>query len=85
MEVTADLINTFNISMVVRGSVSETRRSKDGTRYAVPRQQGIFRWAVSAEMPTSVHNTAAHCIDCYRFYNRMWRYLCKVWLRLRML
>lgn len=53
MEVTADLINTFNISMVVRGSVSETRRSKDGTRYAVPQEQGIFRELVSPSQMTT--------------------------------
>ena len=43
LEVTADLINTFNISLVVRGSVSETPRANDRLRYAVPKQMGIFR------------------------------------------
>ena len=41
--ITADLVNTFNISLVVRGSVSETDRANDGDRYTVPRGQNIFR------------------------------------------
>jgi len=43
LEITADLINTFNISLVVRGSVSETGRANDGDRYSVPKAQNIFR------------------------------------------
>ena len=41
--ITADLVNTFNISLVVRGSVSETGRANDGDRYSVPKAQNIFR------------------------------------------
>ena len=41
--ITADLINTFNISLVVRGTVSETGRENDGDRYAVPKAQDMFR------------------------------------------
>ena len=44
LEITADLINTFNISLVVRGSVSETGRANDGDRYSVPKAQNIFRF-----------------------------------------
>lgn len=47
LEVTADLINTFNISLVVRGSISETHRAKDATRYLVPKEMRIFRWVPS--------------------------------------
>ena len=43
LTITADLINTFNISLVVRGTVSETGRANDGDRYTVPKAQSIFR------------------------------------------
>lgn len=46
LEVTEDLITTFNITTVVRGSISETGHSgDDGSRYAVPHKRGIFRCA----------------------------------------
>eukprot|EP00882_Tetradesmus_deserticola_P027816 GHRQ01030945.1.p2 GENE.GHRQ01030945.1~~GHRQ01030945.1.p2 ORF type:complete len:135 (+),score=46.67 GHRQ01030945.1:294-698(+) len=40
-----DLLRTFNISLVVRGSVTETRVTDTGddARYALPRQRGMFR------------------------------------------
>lgn len=45
MIITDDLLRTFNISMVVRGSLTETRGrdSMDEQRYALPRERGIFR------------------------------------------
>ena len=46
--VTEDLIKTFNISLVVRGSVSEGHHSDEvmeSRRYAYPKSKDIFRWA----------------------------------------
>jgi ethanolamine-phosphate cytidylyltransferase len=45
MEITDDLIKTFNISLVVRGTITETSHEgpDEPRRYAVPQQQGIFR------------------------------------------
>ena len=41
---TEDLITTFNIAVVARGSISETgHKGDDGSRYAVPHKRGIFR------------------------------------------
>lgn len=48
--ITPDLIKTFNISLVLRGSVSETScrdRGVSPERYAVPAQRGIFRQMAS--------------------------------------
>ncbi|BDA47157.1 Ethanolamine-phosphate cytidylyltransferase [Coccomyxa sp. Obi] len=43
--VTEDLLTTFNISLVVRGTVSETGASDNAehARYAVPKERGIMR------------------------------------------
>jgi ethanolamine-phosphate cytidylyltransferase len=45
MRITEDLITTFNISLVVRGTVTETAHSHDldEDRYAVPQAKGIFK------------------------------------------
>ena len=45
MLITEDLIKTFNISLVVRGTVSElhNKAGKSDERYAYPKTQGIFR------------------------------------------
>ena len=43
---TEDLLTTFNISLVVRGSVSETGpqdEEEQRRRYSVPQQQGVMR------------------------------------------
>ena len=43
--ITEDLIKTFNISLVVRGTVSESHNKggKDDERYAYPKSNNIFR------------------------------------------
>eukprot|EP00878_Enallax_costatus_P014207 GHUV01014861.1.p1 GENE.GHUV01014861.1~~GHUV01014861.1.p1 ORF type:complete len:381 (+),score=118.13 GHUV01014861.1:154-1296(+) len=53
MIISDDLLRTFNISLVVRGSLTETRGhgSMDDKRYALPRERGIFRLLSS---PSSV-------------------------------
>ena len=48
MEISEDLITTFNISLVVRGTVSETsadRNDKDSAeaRYRAPKANEMFR------------------------------------------
>lgn len=56
---TDDLIKTFNIGVVVRGSVSETSMMGpvEEERYAVPRAAGIFR-----ELPSPTDVTARNII-----------------------
>ena len=46
---TEDLLTTFNISLVVRGSVSETgiANEEEHKRYTVPKQKGIMRCVLS--------------------------------------
>ena len=53
MEVTEDLLTTFNISLVVRGTVSETdgADTDDAPRYALPREKGVFRCAIDSDTP----------------------------------
>lgn len=50
-----DLIKTFNISIVARGTVSETGHSGNGEerRYATPKQQGILREVQSPSQMTT--------------------------------
>eukprot|EP00891_Asterochloris_glomerata_P006161 jgi/Astpho2/6161/Aster-03576 len=45
MEVSQDLITTFNIGLVTHGTISETSKESptDPQRYAVPKELGIFR------------------------------------------
>lgn len=44
-EVTQDMITTFNVSLVVRGTISESNSSIEGGQdpYAVPKSMGIFQ------------------------------------------
>lgn len=43
LEVTEDLLTTFNIAIVARGSISETGKREDGSRYNIPRFRNIYR------------------------------------------
>lgn len=53
LEISEDLLTTFNITTVARGSNSETRHSSDdGSRYRVPHERGIFRWPFSEATST---------------------------------
>lgn len=48
--VTEDLLMTFNIHHVVRGTIHETGDSgSEATRYAVPMQKGIFKYVGGSE------------------------------------
>jgi hypothetical protein len=60
LEISEDLLMTFNISIVARGSVSETGHSADdGSRYRVPHERNIFRSAAPAvpSMPNCTQET----------------------------
>ncbi|WOH07255.1 hypothetical protein DCAR_0626684 [Daucus carota subsp. sativus] len=56
-EVTKDMITTFNISMVVHGTVSEKNSTLNGAvdPYAVPKSMGIFRMI---ESPKDITTTS---------------------------
>ncbi|KAL5769849.1 hypothetical protein ACOSP7_014003 [Xanthoceras sorbifolium] len=56
-EVTKDVITTFNISLVVHGTVAETNSSFTGETdpYAIPKSMGIFRLL---ESPKSITTTS---------------------------
>lgn len=44
MDITEDLLTTFNIGLVVTGTVHETSsRDSELRRYAVPQGKGIFK------------------------------------------
>lgn len=54
MVITEDLLTTFNISVVVTGTVHETRsRDSEKVRYAVPQEKGIFKRLDSPDTMTS--------------------------------
>lgn len=55
VNVTEDLIKTFNISLVVRGSTSETSTScsSEDPRYEIPRNMGIYRQLQSPSIATA--------------------------------
>ena len=53
MRMTEDLLTTFNISLVVRGSVSETGpqdEEEQRRRYSVPQQQGVMRCVLPGDI-----------------------------------
>ncbi|CAL5224914.1 g7680 [Coccomyxa viridis] len=69
LAVTEDLLTTFNISLVVRGSVSETgiADEEEQKRYSVPKDKGVMRVLSSPSDITAaniihriVHNRAAY-------------------------
>ena len=54
--ITEDLLTTFGITLVVRGSVSETRGtgvSDAERRYGLARAKGIYRW-VRGDLPVGL-------------------------------
>jgi ethanolamine-phosphate cytidylyltransferase len=55
MVITEDLLTTFNISLVVTGTVHETGRGQDNEalRYGVPKAKAIFKVLDSPEAMTS--------------------------------
>ncbi len=68
---TEDLLTTFNINLVVRGTVSETAAEPfdtgaDAHRYAIPRAKGVFRRA--SLLPMSAAHT---CLTLHLFGSLM--------------
>eukprot|EP00775_Hariotina_reticulata_P012936 gene12936-13064_t len=53
--IAADMLRSFGIKLVVRGSVSETNSTVDGSdiRYALPRERGMFRLLQSPSTVTT--------------------------------
>lgn len=78
-----DLIKTFNISIVARGTVSETGHSGNGEerRYATPKQQGILRYSVHI-FPSSAYDQSGRivCSLCNIMLksSRCWCRCCRV-------
>lgn len=73
MEISEDLITTFNISLVVRGTVSETSADRsDKTsaelRYKAPKANNMFRYNKSAwpviVMCHTFLGAMIQCINC---------------------
>jgi len=63
--ITRDIVSTFNVSQVVRGSVSEMSgvRSPDESRYEVPKSLGIFRILPSAAPDMSTRKIIHRIVD----------------------
>ncbi|ONK70632.1 uncharacterized protein A4U43_C05F35760 [Asparagus officinalis] len=71
-EVTQDMITTFNISLVVHGTVSESSPNDEIDPYAVPKSMGIFQIVASPKLITSA-SVAKKIIDnleAYRIIDR---------------
>lgn len=56
LAITEDLLTTFNISLVVRGSISETgiAEEEEQMRYSVPKRKGIMRCVLALFVLTTM-------------------------------
>ncbi|PKA52911.1 ethanolamine-phosphate cytidylyltransferase [Apostasia shenzhenica] len=69
-EVTHDMINTFNISLVVHGTVSESNSAVDEKDpYTIPKSMGIFKAIASPRTSTS-SSIARRIVDNLEAYKR---------------
>ncbi|XP_020109808.1 ethanolamine-phosphate cytidylyltransferase-like [Ananas comosus] len=68
-EVSRDMIATFNISLVVHGTVVECNSKSDIDPYATPKSMGIFRTIESPRNTTSM-SVARRIIDNYETYEK---------------
>lgn len=68
-EVSKDMITTFNISMVVHGTVAEGNSAGEIDPYAVPKSLGIFRTITSPKTITSV-SVATRIVDNHEAYKK---------------
>ncbi|KAL6843182.1 hypothetical protein ACP4OV_026895 [Aristida adscensionis] len=68
-EVSKDMITTFNISVVVHGTVAEGNSAGDADPYAVPKSMGIFQTIKSPKTITSV-SVATRIVDNHEAYKR---------------
>ncbi|KAG0461693.1 hypothetical protein HPP92_021990 [Vanilla planifolia] len=68
-EVTKDMMRTFNISLVVHGTVSESSSRDEVDPYLIPKSMGIFKAIVSPKAITS-SSVASKVIDNLETYKR---------------
>ncbi|KAL6659060.1 hypothetical protein ACP70R_003100 [Stipagrostis hirtigluma subsp. patula] len=68
-EVSKDMITTFNISLVVHGTVAEGNSAGDIDPYAVPKSMGIFQTITSPKTITSV-SVATRIVDNHEAYKK---------------
>ncbi|KAK8937198.1 hypothetical protein KSP39_PZI011858 [Platanthera zijinensis] len=71
-EVTTDMIRTFNISLVVHGTVSESgSSSEEMDPYSIPKAMGIFKTIVSPQNITSssIASRIIHNLEAYKRRN----------------
>jgi ethanolamine-phosphate cytidylyltransferase len=68
-EVSKDMITTFNISLVVHGTVTEGNSTGEIDPYAVPKSMGIFKTITSPKSITSV-SVATRIVDNHEAYKK---------------
>jgi ethanolamine-phosphate cytidylyltransferase len=68
-EVSRDMITTFNISLVVHGTVAEGTSVGEDDPYALPKSMGIFQIVTSPKTITSV-SVATRIIDNHEAYKK---------------
>uniref|UniRef100_A0ACD5WW01 Uncharacterized protein n=1 Tax=Avena sativa TaxID=4498 RepID=A0ACD5WW01_AVESA len=68
-EVSRDMITTFNISLVVHGTVAEGSSAVEVDPYALPKSMGIFQTVTSPKTITSV-SVATRIIDNHEAYKK---------------
>lgn len=68
LAITEDLLTTFNISLVVRGSVSETgiTEEEERMRYSEPKRKNIMRCALAFLIPDTKHALSLFQVDHIR-------------------
>ena len=74
---TEDLLTTFNISLVVRGSVSETGpedEEEQRRRYSVPQQQGVMRCMLPRRAPAPfAHDIPQKQEHSHKICSNLWQ------------
>ncbi|XP_008781724.1 ethanolamine-phosphate cytidylyltransferase-like [Phoenix dactylifera] len=68
-EVTRDMISTFNISLVVHGTVAEGSCNSEVDPYAIPKSMGIFKTIASPKVITSTL-VARRIMDNHEAYKK---------------
>ncbi|XP_062195736.1 ethanolamine-phosphate cytidylyltransferase-like isoform X2 [Phragmites australis] len=68
-EVSKDMITTFNISLVVHGTVAEGNSAGEIDPYVVPKSMGIFKTITSPKTITSV-SVATRIVDNHEAYKK---------------
>ncbi|XP_062191169.1 ethanolamine-phosphate cytidylyltransferase-like isoform X2 [Phragmites australis] len=68
-EVSKDMITTFNISLVVHGTVGEGNSAGEIDPYTVPKSMGIFKTITSPKTITSI-SVATRIVDNHEAYKK---------------